>query len=71
MSDTAFVRMELIAPSDPPPMEVGVVGWIRGKFVQGLDELGCHGVVNSCRRIRSCPGFALDDSIIVDRKFAQ
>ena len=35
MSDTAFVRMELIAPSDPPPMEVGVVGWIRANLFKG------------------------------------
>ena len=32
MSDTSFVRTEMLAEQDPPPTSVGVIGWLRANL---------------------------------------
>lgn len=32
MTDTSFVRTEMLPESDPPPTSVGVIGWLRGNL---------------------------------------
>ncbi len=35
MSDTSFVRRDMLEPQTPPPSQVGVIGWIRENLFSG------------------------------------